>query len=119
MIDYVFRGVSEVDGGNKAQVDIPEVVAREFADVIKVIKDLLNDGEVATVDKKFQSLSIVGIRLFSTSAKAIALLHEEVSSSDSSLEPDIEGIKEINGRSYKQIVDIFEIYCMTAELSYS
>jgi len=111
MIDSVFRGVSGVDGSNKVKAEIPEVVAKEFSDVIKVIKDLLNDGEVATVDKKFQSLSMVGIRLFSTPAKDITALYEEVSSSSSLREPDISGVKEINGRNYKYIADIFEIYC--------
>lgn len=112
MIDSVLRGSSIADGSNsKTLSEIPEVVGREFSDIIKVVKDLLNDGEVATVDKKFQSLSMVGLRLFSVSPKDVELLHGEFSSVDVNDEFEIEELKYVNGRNYKHIVDIFEIYC--------
>jgi hypothetical protein len=112
-IDTIFRGTPHGDANKKSQLEIPEVVSEAFSDVTKVLKELLNDGEIAAVEKKFQGLSLAGLRLLSASPGDIYSLHSEFcTAAEYQVYSDNNSTKEASGRHYRQALNIFELYCM-------
>jgi hypothetical protein len=94
-----------------------------FTESLNVIKDLLNDGEVATVERKFQRVSLTGLRLLYTSPDDIRTIHNYLMLAPASTDDNKQTAAPMSSTAldtsgsqifidYHMVANTYELYCL-------